>query len=63
MKIHQVDATTDFEWKLLVTPKTKVDSKEATQHSIAEASLLTRKWQEKVGNFQGLKEKALDLVP
>jgi hypothetical protein len=56
MKMHQFDATTDSKWNLLVTSKTKADSKETTQQFVAEASLLTRKWQDKVGNFQGVKQ-------
>jgi hypothetical protein len=38
-------------------------STEATQQFVAEASLLARKWQDKVGNFQGVRERALELVP
>jgi hypothetical protein len=30
---------------------------------MAEDSLLTRKWQEKAVNFQGVKKRALKLVP
>jgi hypothetical protein len=47
----------------LVASNTKADKKETTQQFVAEASLLTRKWQDKVGNFQGVKQKALELVP
>ena len=62
MQMHQVDATTYFEWNLLVASKPKGCSKEVTQPFVAEASLLTRKWQDKVGNFQGVKEQTLELV-
>jgi hypothetical protein len=63
MQMHQVDATTDSEWNSLVASKPKGCSTEATQQFIAEASLLARKWQDKVGNFQGVRERALELVP
>ena len=63
MKMHQVDATTDFEWNLLVASKTKECSKEATQQFVVEASLLAQKWQDKVEIFQGVKHRALELVP
>jgi hypothetical protein len=63
MKMHQFDATTDSEWNFLVASKTKADSKETTQQFVAEASLLARKWKDKVGNFQGVKQRALELVP
>jgi hypothetical protein len=39
----------------LVAAKTKDYSKETTQQFLAEASLLARKWQDKVGSFQGVK--------
>jgi hypothetical protein len=62
MKMNQVDATSDSEWNFLVVSNTKVDSEETTQEFVAEASLLTRKWQDKVGKFQVVKQKALELV-
>jgi hypothetical protein len=52
MKMHQVDATEDSEWNLLIDSKRKECSKEKNQQFVAEASLLTRKWQDKVGKFQ-----------
>jgi hypothetical protein len=63
MQMHQVDATEDSEWNLLITSNPKGCSKEATHQFVAKAPLLTRKWQDKVGNFQGVKEKPLELVP
>jgi hypothetical protein len=63
MKINQVDATTDSEWNSLVAAKPKEYNKETTQQFLAEASLLTRKWKDKVEIFQGVKHKAFELVP
>jgi hypothetical protein len=57
------DATADSEWNSLVTSKPKGCSTEATQQFVVEASLLARKWQDKVGNLQGVREWALELVP
>jgi len=39
-----------------------VDNKETTQQFFVEASLITKKWKDKVGNFQGVKQQALELV-
>jgi hypothetical protein len=61
--MHKFDATTYSKWNSLVTSKPKGCSTEATQQFVAEASLLARKWQDKVGNFQGVRERALELVP
>jgi hypothetical protein len=47
----------------LVAAKPKEYNKEMTQQFLAEASLLTQKWQDKVGSFQGVKHRALELVP
>jgi hypothetical protein len=63
MQMHQVDATTDSEWNSLVAAKPKEYNKETTQQFLAEASLLARKWQDKVESFQGVKHRALELVP
>jgi hypothetical protein len=49
--MHQVIATNISEWKLLVTAKPKEYSKETTQQFLAEASLLSWKWHDKVGSF------------
>jgi hypothetical protein len=43
--------------------KTKEYNKERTQQFLAEASLLAQKWKDKVGRFQGVNHKALELVP
>jgi hypothetical protein len=51
MLMHQVIATNISEWKLLVTAKPKEYSKETTQQFLAEASLLSWKWHDKVGSF------------
>jgi hypothetical protein len=63
MQMHQVDATTDSEWNSLVAAKPKEYNKETTQQFLAEASLLTQKWQDKVESFHGVKHRALELVP
>jgi len=62
MQMHQFDATTYSKWNLLIVSKTKECSKEVTQQFIAKASLLAKKWQDKFGNFQRVKERALELV-
>jgi hypothetical protein len=61
--MHQVDATTDSEWNSLVTSKPKGCITDVTQQFVVEASLLSRKWQDKVVNFQGVRKRALELVP
>jgi hypothetical protein len=43
--------------------KPKEYNKEMTQQFLAEASLLTRKWQDKVENFHEVKHRDLELVP
>jgi len=43
MKIHQVDATIDFEWNTLFTSNPKGCITDATQQFVAEASLLAKK--------------------
>jgi hypothetical protein len=63
MKMHQVNATIDSEWNSLVASKPNGCITYATQHFIVEASLLSRKWQDKVGSFQEVKKRALELVP
>jgi hypothetical protein len=63
MKMHQVDATIDSKWNSLVTSKPKGCITDETQQFIVEASLLARKWQDKVGSFQEVKKRALELVP
>jgi hypothetical protein len=63
MKMHQIDATADSEWNSLVAAKPKEYNKDTTQQFLAEASLLTQKWQDKVEIFHGVKHRALELVP
>jgi len=47
----------------MVTSKPKGCITDATQQFMVEASLFTRKWQDKVVNFQGVNKRALELVP
>jgi hypothetical protein len=63
LQMHQVDATTDSEWNSLVASKPKGCITDTTQQFMAEASLLARKWQDKDDNFQGIRKRALELVP
>jgi hypothetical protein len=60
--MHQVDAI-DSEWNSLVASRPKECNKEMTQQFLAEASLLTRKWKDKVQRFHRVKHRALALVP
>jgi hypothetical protein len=62
MQMHQVDATADSEWNSLVTSNPKGCITDATQQFVAEASLLSRKWQDKIVSFQGVRKRALELV-
>jgi hypothetical protein len=61
--MHQVDAIADSEWNSLVASKPKECITDATQQFVVEASLLSRKWQDKVDNFQEVRKRALELVP
>jgi hypothetical protein len=63
MQMHQINATIDYEWNSLVASKPKGCITYATQQFISKASLLSRKWQDKVGSFQEVKKWALELVP
>jgi hypothetical protein len=63
MQMHQVYATADSEWNSLVTSKPKGCIIDATQQFVVEASLLARKWQDKIGSFQEVNKWALELVP
>jgi hypothetical protein len=63
MQMHQFYATTDSEWNSLVTSNPKGWITEVTQQFVTEASLLARKWQDKVGSFQEVRKWALELVP
>jgi hypothetical protein len=63
LQMHQVDAIADSEWNSLVASKPKECITDATQQFVVEASLLARKWQDKVDNFQEVRKRALELVP
>jgi hypothetical protein len=52
MQMHQVDATVDSEWNSLVASKPKGCITDVTQQFVAEASLLARKWQDKIVGFK-----------
>jgi len=57
--MHQVDATIESEWNSLVASNPKGCIADETQQFMAEASLLSRKWQDKVVNFQGVRKRAI----
>jgi len=61
--MHQVDSIADLEWNSLIASKTKEFIIDATQQFVFEASLLARKWQDKVDNYQDVRKRALELVP
>jgi hypothetical protein len=61
--MHQVYATSEFEWNSLVTSKPKGCIIDVTQQFVAKASLLARKWQDKIGGFQEVRKWPLELVP
>ena len=62
--MHQVDAIHDLEWNSLVASKPKECITDTTHQFVTKASLLSRKWQDKVENFQDVsKIRALKLVP
>jgi hypothetical protein len=63
MQMHQVDATADSEWNSLVASKPKGCITDVTQQFVVEASLLARKWQDKIVGFQEVRKRALELVP
>jgi hypothetical protein len=60
--MHQVETLADAEWNSLIASKLKEFNLNATQQFIAEASLLARKWQDKLEQFQEIREKSLELV-
>jgi hypothetical protein len=51
------------EWNSLVASKPEEFTTGATQQFVVEASVLARKWQDKVENFQEVRKKSLELVP
>jgi hypothetical protein len=61
--MHKVDDIVDSEWNSLVASKPKECITDTTQKFVSEASLLARKWHDKVDNFQDVKKRALELVP
>jgi hypothetical protein len=63
LQIHQVDSIADSEWNSLVASEPKECIINATQQFFVEASLLSRKWQDKVDNFQEVRKRALKLIP
>jgi hypothetical protein len=63
MQMYQVDATIDSGWNYLVASKPKGCIIDATQQFIAKASLLSRKWQDKIVSFQEVRRRSLALVP
>jgi hypothetical protein len=60
--MHQVDATKNSEWNSLVTSKPMGCITKVTQKFVAQASIFARKWQDKIGSFQGVRKRALELV-
>jgi uncharacterized coiled-coil DUF342 family protein len=58
-----VETLVDAEWNSLIASKPKEFNTNATQQFVAEASLLARKWQDKIEHFQEIREKSLELVP
>jgi hypothetical protein len=61
--MHQVETLADAEWNSLIASKPKEFNLNATQQFVAEASLLSRKWKDKLEQFQEVREKSLELVP
>jgi rubrerythrin len=49
--------------ELLSCVKAKRVHHNATQQFVVEASLLSRKWQDKVDNFQEVRKRSLELIP
>jgi hypothetical protein len=56
MQMHQVDATTYSKWNSLVASKPKGCITYVTQQFVFEASVLARKWQDKIGSFQEVRK-------
>jgi len=61
--MHQVETLADAKWNALIASNPKEFNTSATQLFVVETSLHSRKWQEKIENFQEIREKALELVP
>jgi hypothetical protein len=62
MKMHQVDVRIYSEWDSLVTSKPKGCITYVNQWFVTKASRLSKKWQDKIGSFQEVKKRALELV-
>jgi hypothetical protein len=60
--MHQVETLADAKWNSLMASKPKEFNLNTTQQFVAKASLLARKWQDKLEHFQEVKEKVLKLV-
>ena len=61
--MHQVYVTIYSKWNPLVASNPKGCIIEETQQFVIEASLLPRKWQDKVGGIDELRKQSLELVP
>jgi single-stranded DNA-binding protein len=61
--MHQFYSIVDSKWNSLIVSKPKECITNATQQFIVEASLLSRKWQDKVDNFQEFRKRSLKIVP
>jgi hypothetical protein len=62
MYMHHVDTLADAEWNSFNSSKMKEFNLGETQQFVTEDSLFARKWQDKLGKFQEVKEKVLELV-
>jgi hypothetical protein len=63
MQMHQIDATRNSEWNSLVASKPKECITDTTQEFFVKASLLAKKWQDKIVSFSKVNKWALELVP
>jgi hypothetical protein len=62
VQMHHMDTIADSEWNSLVVSKPKECIIDANQQFVVEASLLARKWQDKVEKFQEVRKRSLELV-
>jgi hypothetical protein len=62
MQMHQVDAKADSEWNYLVASNPKGCIIDVNQQFVVEASRIARKWQGKIGAFQEVRKRALELI-
>jgi hypothetical protein len=63
MQMHQVDATVDSKWNSMVASNPKGCITYVNQQFEVEASLLSRKWQDKIGGLEEVRKRALELAP